>query len=155
MENVGVAPPPVFGVAGISSKEFLLDETLTLTDEDKHITTHKIYCGTFKIEKPLTIIRSIVADLSDGDENDHIPEYIMLWRMDQYPIYAIRLAFDTTDNGLFLNCTDDEWYEVDVYNKALALAGMERIADVGVLWAPCNKYDDLYKGLLHIAGLDE
>lgn len=153
MQNVGVVSHPHFGKAGLTSSDLLIDKKLSLKDEFGKITHHKIYAGEIKLESPISVIKGLVADISD----EEMSEFIVLFRMDSYPIYALRLIFDEVDNGLFLNSQDEEfkWYEADVYNKAQALAGMERIADSGIQWNHCENHDDLYKGLLLIAGLDE
>lgn len=153
MQNFGVLPHPNFGKAGISSEDLLIDKSLKLKDDKNIVTNHKIFAG--KIFSKSDIIRSMVADISEVD----MSEFIVLFRMDELPIYAIRLAFDNHDYGLFINYLENDeeetWYEADVQNKALVLAATERIAHSGILWEPCPEHDDLYEGLLHIAGLDE
>lgn len=155
MENFGVLPHPHFGKAGLSSDNLKIDDKLSLKDDSEIITHHNIYAGQINLKNPISTIKGMVADISEED----LSEFIVLFRMNAFPIYAVRLSFDDQDNGLFLNYLDDDeeskWYEADVHNKALVLAGMETVADAGALWDPCTNYDDLHKGLLHIAGLEE
>lgn len=145
--DLGVAPPPLFGRVGITLDIFMIPEKITLRHDDDTTNNYNLFAGSLKDSGHT--IKALLADIS----SDGVPEFVLLFRFDNLSVYGLRLAFDDSDMGLFLVSVPSEeggptWAELDLYGKAMALAGVECITQAGIPWNPSTDYKDLHEALL-------
>lgn len=98
---------------------------------------HPVWAG--KVEMEGVEVRALGVDLSVDDTN----EYMLLIRVGQNPIYAMKLAYDSEDFGLFVTLEGTGWIPANMIVKARSLAGLELLNSFGLLWQPCSEFSDL------------
>lgn len=127
MNNVGIVPPPQFGIGGLVISDLKLDQTISGLYSDGESYNFPIWSGCIEVEG--VKIKAVATDLTDD-----IPEFILLFQSENMPIYGLRLLFDDKDNGLFLLSSSEGWVPAEIYIQAKALMGLELIASYGISW---------------------
>lgn len=143
--DVGVAPPPNFGKVGISTPELQLRSGLEFAMEDGKSQHFPIWAGEVIMDSYK--IRAMLCDLSA----DEVPEYALVIRIADRPIYGIKLIYDDEDNGIFVIGEKNGWKSGSTIAKLRALIGMETIMELGMGWEACDDVKDLYEALATIA----
>ena len=110
---------------------------------EKH---HNVYAG--KIDLQNSDVKGLLIDLSINN-----PEYIFMFRMDNFPIHAIYIEFDNLDNEPYFkvyNPDKEIWYEASVYMKAKILSEFERMVSWGFIWESYDHIYDLYDAAINL-----
>ena len=148
--KMGLVPPPNLGKLGITTKEFLLKDSLKieyLNDTNEQQTSSfplwcgEIYMGTSKMV-------ALATDLFTQDEGYH--EFCATFCVDNLAIHGVKHIFAEQEDAYFLKANENEWTQMSLYNKLLITAGMERLSDYGVSWRPCKDYERLYPKLVDL-----
>ena len=144
LSDVGVIPGSDFGKHGITQSDFKLDKKLTVRYDDGEQQEFPLWAGGGNL--PGTKVRALLADLSD----DEVAEYALALRVNDRPIYALRLTYDNEDPGIFVLQEGQSWQAPIMLVKAWALVGMEMIVEQGMLWEPERSYQDLYEAISNL-----
>lgn len=163
LADVGAVPSD-FGKAGLTLPIFKLDKKFVIdyTDEEREQSYGNLkeqfhmYAGEGSL--PGIKIRALLVDLRRDVYTDEGPsgiyiEYALALRVDDKPIYALRLGFNSyedRDNGDFFIQEGENWISPTILIKSLALVGMETIVDQGMIWNPLASYKDLYNAVSHV-----
>lgn len=148
LADVGVLPGSNFGKSGLTLPEFKLDKKLVVHYDDGQKAEFPLWAGIGSLSDTKVTgskVKVLLADVSDD-----VTEFALALRVDDKPIYALRLAFDNEDPGDFLLQQGENWIGASMLIKAWALVGMEMIVDQGVLWEPTTDYKDLYEAVSHL-----
>jgi hypothetical protein len=145
----GLVPPPNFGKVGISTKEFLLSKTIKIEFEDElgNVSNHNFGLWSGSIMYNGSKVRVLATDICDNKINYH--EFIATYIVDKSPVNGIRVIYGEEDYGLFIVKTD-KWKPVSVANMLMSAAGFEQMSNIGLVWTPCDEYDDLYGPLKEV-----
>jgi len=153
--GLGLVPPPNFGKVGITTKVFKAEKTLALEFENSkgedQKTEFALWSGQISMGAPGTaqVLRALATDICDNEKNYH--EFIAVYQLEAAPIHAVKHIFSDEDNGLFLTKLDGKaWRPVGTYEKLIACAGFERMIQLGLTWAPCKDYEELYPSLVEV-----
>lgn len=144
LADIGVAPSPNFGKAGLTLLDFKLKKEFFVHYEDEHQQKFPLWSGQGSLSD--SKIRALLVDLTDGE----VAEYALAIRVNDKPIYALRIAYDNEDTGTFMLQEGENWIFPNMLVKLWALLGMEMIVDQGMPWQPSNDYDDLYQAVSHL-----
>lgn len=129
----------------LKHKDFLLQETISFTDEQGSLIKNKIWGCQFTIEgKEMRIL------LGDCSQDNSLPEYALLVSMKESPSYGVYLIDEPQSRDSLIGCSLDNknWMECQTYLQATFLAGMEQMKDVNVQYTKCTDYKDQYRSLL-------
>jgi hypothetical protein len=156
LSNMGMVKPPNFGRYGISINDFLLDKSLPIEFEEDNgkieVEKYGLWCGY--VSHMGMRIRALGTDICDNKNNSH--EFIVVYCLDNGSFNAIKYSTES-DNYFFMvrniEGTKSIWKNVNIYDMLTASAGFYKISDLGVLWYPCNEYEDLYNILVEVIGL--
>lgn len=158
------AIPEHFGKCALTLPEFQLDEKFFVRYDNGDKIGFSLWAGEGIL--PNMKIRALLLDLSV--ENTQVPgvvcndpedwkfeheaatEYSLALRVDDKPIYLLRLAYDNEDNGDFLVQDGDRWIVPKILIQSWALIGMETIVDQGMVWNPSSSYEDLLQAIAKI-----
>jgi len=154
LAKVGLVPPPDFGKLGITTKDFLLKKNVSINFEDElgNVSNENfgVWCGESAYNNMK--IRIIAADICDNKINYH--EFISVYNVDNGSTNAIKCVYGDDENfSLFITKIYNGWKQVGTYEMFMSAAGFERMASVGVLWKPCEEYEDLYKTLIEVINM--
>jgi hypothetical protein len=137
--NFGVAPPPDFGKSGLTNVNLRSVKELVISfEEDVGIHKFPIWTGEAIINS--FKLKALIVDLSLDD----IYEYALTFRLDDKPIYSLKLIYDDIDQGIFLIQDGENWITPNILVQAQALVGMEIFVSEGILWSPCEMDTYLY-----------
>lgn len=145
--NVGVSPENI-GKLGITEPNLLLKQSIKIKYDDGSALEHPMYYGGLSLDNKSSL-RGLLIDLSLIDETDNLEtsEFLFLFRMDNFSIYAVRWVYEEQSANFIrvFNNEKEVWDEASMYMKARLLANFERLTSWGVLWDSCSKeHDDLY-----------
>src|SRR5690348_3958950 len=122
LQHVGVNPPNTKDLALFNDllKTKMVVESMVETGV---VTQHPVYAG--EINLPNFLLKGLLIDLTIEDDY----EFCFCWRSDQNPILGIRFSFTDEDEAVFRIFLEKQngWKNLDMYNKAMVLAGFERI----------------------------
>lgn len=144
LEDVGALPIKNFGAAGLTLPDLNLHQNFIVELENNEQVHYNMWCGQGSL--PSMKIKALLVDLQE----DNCMEFALALRVDNKPIYALRLSDMYGDNGDFLIKEGENWISPTVVTKCLALIGMEMIVDQGMLWQPLSDYHDLYEAISHL-----
>lgn len=144
LSDVGVVPGSGFGRHGITQLDFKVDKKLAVRYDDGEQQEFPLWAGRGTL--PDSKVRALLADLSDNE----VAEYALALRVNDKPIYAVRLTYDNEDPGLFVLQDGQNWQSPIMLVKAWALVGMEMIVEQGMLWEPERSYEDLYEAVSNL-----
>lgn len=161
--TMGLVPPPHFGKVGLSTDDFRVEKTVALEFEDElgRTRTEKfgLWCGQIAVAGMR--IRALATDLCDNNAEYH--EFVVAYRVDGAPMHGLKVIYGEDHYGLFIVKGDalsgngmverDIWKPVGRYEMLIAAAGFEKISSQGLVWNPCNEYDDLYEILIEVVGM--
>lgn len=147
MGNLGLLRFPDLGKVGLSIPELKINRTLPIQYEDGIIENRSLWSGEMSLHN--SKIRSMFADLSDGD----VCEYALSMRVDQNPIYGMKIIFDTEDYGKFVTLEGSKWLPASIALQARALVGVEMMTTFGCAWKACNDFEDLLKAIVSISDM--
>ncbi len=163
LSDVGVIPEH-FGKYGITLLDFKLEEKFPVHYDDGDQVDLSLWAAEGILSKAK--IRVLLIDLSKEDnqppgdvcndpenwkfENKFVTEYALALRVDEKPIYLLRLAYDEEDEGNFLIQDGNSWITPKLLIQLQALIGMETIVDQGMIWSPSSCYEDLLQALTRI-----
>lgn len=149
LSGVG-AIPEHFGKCGLTLPEFQLDEKFFVNYDNGDKVGFSLWAGEGIL--PNIKIRALLLDLSveNTQEQDATIEYALALRVDDKPIYLLRLAYDNEDNGDFLVQDANHWIVPKILVQSWALIGMETIVDQGMVWNPSSSYEDLLQAITKI-----
>jgi hypothetical protein len=120
---------------------FLLDKRIIfLGEEDKKIQNK---CWAVISELGKSKMKVLIADITDD-----IEEFAIIMKMDNFPIYALRLSSDSSDAGHLMIKTDKKWIDTSTAIQARCLFGIEGIADTYLEWKKLIDYQELYDALI-------
>lgn len=139
LANCGIAPPPNFGLTGLTVPELQSDKILSIKYEDEVVIDHSIWAGETKIQEAK--LRAICVDISQND----LYEYLLIFQLENQPIYGIRFSYDDEDDGLFLLKESGNWVVASILIQIKTLLGMETIATYGLFWEKLSDLTDLYE----------
>lgn len=153
VNNMGLVPSPNFGKVGLTTKDFLIDKTISLEFENelgnKIIQKFGLWCGSISLSGMM--IKALVTDICDNDNNHH--EFIVTYKLENGPIVGISIIYGEDHNGLFLFKKNEQWKPASNYEMLMAAAGFEKLNDLGIMWKPNKDYEELYDSLIEIIGM--
>jgi len=151
--KLGMVPPPNFGKTGITTKEFLLDKTINIEFEDElgNISPEKfgLWCGVLKHQGMQ--VKVIATDLCNNQNDYH--EFLATYAVNKGPIHGVKAIYGIEDYGLFVLKTPAGWKQEGLYEMLIGSAGFEKMSSLGLLWEPCDEYDDLFESLKEIINM--
>lgn len=145
--NLGVVPPPNFGTLGITESLYKTKEYIEIEYENKEKIKHELWAAETEIKTKK--LKTILVDLSLESRY----EYLVVFQLDKFPCYGLRLAFVNDDLGLLLVLHGDRWQQVSTLIKAQALVGIEMLTNQGFVWKPLKEFDDLKRGAMGLIDL--
>ena len=102
---------------------------------------------TAQLQVADSLMRCMICDLSD----DKLNEYALVFRLDNLPLYGIRLSDDIEDFGTFkYQVSPSKWIPASTFLQATVLAGIEQLADLPTNWTSCTDH----VGTLHESIID-
>jgi hypothetical protein len=140
--DIGVIPEH-FGKYGITLSDFKLEEKFFVHYDNGDEVGLSLWAGEGNLSE--TKIRALLLDLRQN-------EYALALRVDDNPIYLLRLA-EEEDEGNFLIQDGNDWVVPKLLIQLRALIGMETIVDQGMIWFPSSYYEDLLQALTKIVEL--
>lgn len=144
LADVGAIPGIEFGKSGLTLPLFKIEKEFLLSYEDGHQEKFPLWSGQGILSD--NKIRALLVDLTDGE----MVEYALAIRVNDKPIYALKLMYDNEDDGIFMLQESINWVIPSMLVKIWALLGMEMIIDQGMLWQPSMEYEDLSQALSHL-----
>ncbi|MDP2683498.1 MAG: hypothetical protein Q8P20_00420 [bacterium] len=143
--DVGVVPGPMFGKVGLVEPRFKIAKTITVRYDDMD-RAHDVYAGKMSLGE--STLRGVLVNLTV----DYYPEFLCVFRMDELPIHAIKVVYDSSNDSFFkiFNNETKIWREANVYMKARMLADFEQIVSAGLLWQDCDNTEDLYTAIISL-----
>jgi hypothetical protein len=153
LAKIGMVPPPNFGKTGITTKEFLLDKTINIEFEDElgnvFLEKFGLWCGILKHQGMQ--VRVVATDICNNKNSYH--EFLATYCVDKSPIHGTKAVYGAEDYGLFIIKTPAGWKQVGVYEMLVGAAGFEKMSSIGLLWEPCDEYEDLFIALKEIVNM--
>jgi len=151
--NFGVIPSEYINAdktRSLSSKEWLIPETLSFEDEDGIISEHKIWGCQLSAD-----VQEVKVLLADCTQEDDFPEFCLLVQLKNAPAYALYLefhgSFEDPANGsceLSYSLDGNAWAECSTFLQATFLAGMEQLRETGFAWQRITNYKAQHQFLL-------
>jgi len=132
---------------------FITNKKIGFESEDKKKYSNNVWAASATANP--TKLKVLVADI-----HEDIPEYTIIFQMDNMPAYALRLASpyvgETDDPGsAYLNAQNDKWIEASVAVQAKFLYGVEGLSELPLHWSKLDEVDDLYKILIQFLNFYE
>jgi hypothetical protein len=148
MGSLGIVPPPNFGKVGITTDEFLLEDTLSLDFEDNQGKLKKQKFGIWsgKASYGGQDIRVLFTDICDNETNYN--EFILVYNVNNSSNHMLRHIYHDDDDVLFLTKSNKSWVKLGMYHKLITCAGFYNMANIGIRWSKCEDYNDLYEDLV-------
>lgn len=148
----GLIPPPNFGKVGISTDEFILKDTLDIEYRDDDNVTQT---SSFPLWAGEGILgKSKMKVLGTDLVSDNYHEFCVTFCVDNLAIYGVKHIFSDQEDAVFLTSRNrKDWSQLGLYEKLMASAGVIRAADLGIVWEPCFKNDELYTKLVDLIEL--
>ena len=147
--SIGVTTTKLFGTVGLPVKDLCVSNKSVVLEYDDGKVEHPVYSGSLDL-----INGSVYGCLLDLSLNED-REYLFGFSIDDMPIHALKIVYDTDDlfDNLFMiyNHGKEEWVHADLFIQANVLSGFERINSLGVIWEPCDKTDHIYNAILKLA----
>ncbi len=126
-------------IQNLIDNQFLIDKKVAFENEGGEKQFSNIYAAYYKIDN--SIINIMITDFND--------EYVMIAKLDSYPMHALRISNDIDDNGTFcVNIENNRWVDCGTLLQAKLLAGFESISEIFSQWNKSDDYSEMYKTLI-------
>lgn len=124
----------------ITNDAYLIDKRIVFASEDKDYQ-RKAWGVSGEVEK--NNIMMLVADITDQYE-----ELVLLFQMNKFPVYALRVSKDSGDFGSFYFLGGERWIGAGVEMQAKFLYGFENLINCFITWKSLKDYKDIYEQLI-------
>jgi|SRR5690606_26135448 len=132
---------------GILKQDHITDQTITFLDDDNNKYHEKIISAQTTIDE--SVFKVAAVDISSNKT-----EYIVAFRMDDLPIYVVRLNYnDVHDYGDFYTIVNDTIQKTHDIDKYQVIAGIQKLILLNSSWEICNQIDDLKQAIISIIEL--
>jgi len=129
--------------------KYLTDKKIGFETEDKKKYSNNIWAATATVNT--TKLKILIADISED-----IPEYTIMFQMDNLPAYALRLSLDEEDSGsTYTNIKNGSWVEASMTVQAKFLYGIEGLSEILLEWNKLDDFKDMYQLLIHFLNFYE
>ena len=145
--NIGFAPSPYFGKVGLSHNDLRSQEVVKI-QYDEEIVEYPVFSG--KVGFGSEILSALGIRINEVDLPE---EFVIVYRINDTEINAIRANFLNYNNMLFLVNNKGSWKDVSMYAKLVSTAGFERITDIGFDWKENEVDQKLFDALLQICDM--
>src|ERR1700748_415566 len=129
----GFAENVVYDTIGIYCENFKTNFNIKIEDEYGEIIKYPIFSAITTIEdSKLHAIGVIINDIDDG------LFYAVLFKLNNFFTYGIKLniTFNDVDPIFLVSKINGSWSKLNMYDKIIACAGLEKINDAGIIWKP-------------------
>lgn len=133
-----------FGKMGLTMPEFESEKIVAIEYEDGSTIKHKTYSAQLTIDS--TNIKFLAVDLSV----DGVFEAALVVRMNDLPIHAMRLSYDTEEAAQFCVIVGGKSSEADLSIQCNLLLGIEKLVSIGFPWEKLDEFEELYRVALSI-----
>lgn len=130
--------------------EFKLDKKFSIEMEDGEILNRNVWGVSGKVGN--STIEALLADVSVETDD---PEYVLIFRMDDLSIYALKLSLISDTTGGFVACDNDQWAELSTLMLARLLVGFEQLNELLIDYKILVQYQELYKYLISFLNYEE
>lgn len=142
------------------SKECLTDKTVKIKYDEDEEYVHIVHAGQLLLSNNSKLRAAVVNLTIDSEE----PEYCLCFRLDKLALHGLHSHSSThylqshnddIDVVLFklYNELNKTWTDASIEVQAMVLGGIEKIVSYGLIWEPCNDFDDLYKSVLSLISI--
>ena len=134
LDCLGLVFPPLFGVVGISHKDFKTDHKVKYSEND-NIKEVNIYAGYCLLDNncKIKIISCII-------KNDTDSEIIAIFKVDSGELIH-SLYKNNNDITSFLLYKDEKFNEISLSDALLKCSSFEELTNNGILWIPDKDLD--------------
>ena len=113
---------------GFIKNEMICDISLKI-EEDEVICEKSLWAGQLQVADSL--IRCMICSLGTDDLN----EFALIFKLNNNPLYGIKLSNDNSDNGIFnYQISPGKLVQCAIILQANVLVGVERISELTVFW---------------------
>lgn len=145
--NIGFAPSPYFGKAGLSHRDLISQEVVKI-QYDNGVVDYPIFSG--KIGFGSEILSALGVRINEPDMPE---EFVVVYQINDTEINAIRANFLNYNNMLTLINIKGSWKDASMYAKLISTAGFERVASIGFDWKENAIDKKLLAALLQICDM--
>lgn len=147
LADVGAVVGLSFGKAGLTESILKVAKPIEV-DYDGETVNHDVFAGQLKIAD--SVLFGLLVNLTYDDD----PEFLFLFRLDNYPIHALHLIYNDEeyDNCYFrkFDGEHEAWQDLSVYSQAKILSDFERFVSFGLLWEKSSNYQDLLEAAIKL-----
>jgi hypothetical protein len=150
MGNLGISLPPELGIVGITTKEFLQKEKLTIEYQTEKVN-YPLWFGSCLLGEDR--LYALATDIVEDDTH----EFCLIVHYASGKTFGFKHVYVDSDFGTFLRSdAPAQWKEVALAEKLMVCSAFERMADIGVMWEPERSDNERYKILyLYLVSLIE